>query len=53
MCAGGDAEILQAVETAEDLEKDYILVTAAELEAFGKEIQAWEEAAVRKARHAA
>jgi hypothetical protein len=43
----------QAIETAEDLEKDHIVVTPAELEEFGREIQSWEEAAVKKAKHAA
>ncbi|HYA17999.1 MAG TPA: hypothetical protein VEF06_11065 [Bryobacteraceae bacterium] len=46
-------KILQAVETAEDLEKDYLVATPAELEEFGKEIRDWEDAAVQKAKHAA
>jgi hypothetical protein len=46
-------KILRTVELAEDLEKDYIVVTAVEIEEFGTEIKAWEEAAVKKAKHAA
>jgi hypothetical protein len=46
-------KLRQAVETAEDLEKDYIVVTSAELEEFGAEIRSWEESAVKKAKNAA
>jgi hypothetical protein len=39
------------IETAEDLEKDYLLVTAREIEEFDSAIKKWEEDWVRK--HAA
>ena len=39
------------IETAEDLEKDYVLVTAREIEEYDSKIQKWEQEWVK--RHAA
>jgi hypothetical protein len=36
-------KLLYTIETAEDIEKDYLPVTPAEIEAFDKKIVKWEE----------
>lgn len=44
-------KIMRIVETAEDLEKDYLLVTPREIEEYDSKIKAWEEGWVKQ--HAA
>jgi hypothetical protein len=46
-------KIRNSIETAEDLEKDYLVVTPKELDEFGAVIKAWEADWVSKSRHAA
>jgi hypothetical protein len=46
-------KLRSAIDTAEDLEKDYIVVTPAELEECGSIIKQWEAESVSKAKHAA
>ena len=40
-------KIRQVIETAEDLEKDYLVVTPSEIEQFDATIRKWEEEWVR------
>jgi hypothetical protein len=41
-------KILQTVETAEDAEKDYLVVTPEELKEFAGQVKTWEADAVKK-----
>ena len=41
-------KLRHVIETAEDLEKDYLLVTAREIEEYDSKIKAWEEQWVKR-----
>lgn len=36
-------KIKYAIETAEDIDREYIIVTPAEIEAYDRQVQAWED----------
>lgn len=50
-CRVAMCKLRKSIETAEDLENDYLMVTRPELDEFGSGIKAWEAAWVKK--HAA